>query len=283
MHPLELWLLTYLRLHPNSTWSDVRAASASERQDVYRWLFTTRSKQGQDIRIQTLLEEDAFRQIHRGWRQLGYPFSSLVPSYATAIGSAGDNPAALAELAGIILNDGIQYPSVRVEQLRFGEATPFETVLEHRPSNGARTLSHEVVAVLQQELWGVVREGTGRRLAHGLALGDGRMLIVGGKTGTGDNRFESGRPARRRPLVLNRTATFVFVLGSRFFGTLTAYVPGQAASNYTFTSTLTVELLRRLGPELRPLLQEEAAGDPSATGRAAPLMHSHLMKRQSER
>ena len=107
----------------------------------------------------------------------------------------------------------------------------------------------------------MVREGTGRRLAHGLALGDGRMLTVGGKTGTGDNRFESGGPAGRRPLVLNRTATFVFVLGSRFFGAFTAYVPGQAATNYTFTSALTVELLRRLGPALAPLLQEEAAGD----------------------
>ena len=87
------------------------------------------------------------------------------------------------------------------------------------------------------------------------------MLTVGGKTGTGDNRFEIGGPAGRRPLVLNRTATFVFVLGSRFFGTLTAYVSGQAATNYTFTSALTVELLRRLGPALAPLLQEEAAGD----------------------
>ena len=154
VHPLELWLLTYLQLHPNSTWSDVRAASTSARQEVYRWLFTTRSKQGQDVRIQTLLEEDAFRQIHRGWQRLGYPFSSLVPSYATAIGSSGDNPAALAELAGIILNDGIQYPSVRVEQLRFAAATPFETVLEHRPSNGVRALSHEGVAILQTRTLG---------------------------------------------------------------------------------------------------------------------------------
>jgi membrane peptidoglycan carboxypeptidase len=271
VHPLELWLLTYLRHDPKSTWSDVRAASTTERQEVYRWLFTTRSKQGQNVRIQTLLEEDAFRQIHRGWQRLGYPFSSLVPSYATAIGSSGDNPAALAELAGIILNDGIRCPSVRVEQLRFGEATPFETVLEHRPSNGVRALPREVVAILQQELWGVVREGTGRRLAHGLALGDGRMLPVGGKTGTGDNRFEIGGPAGRRPLVLNRTATFVFVLGSRFFGALTAYVSGQAATSYTFTSALTVELLRRLGPALRPLLQEEAAADSVRNRRSAPI------------
>ena len=91
VHPLELWLLAYLRHHPHSTWSDVREASSSARQEAYQWLFTTR-KQGQDVRIQTLLEEDAFRQIHQAWRRLGYPFDSLVPSYATAIGSSGTIP-----------------------------------------------------------------------------------------------------------------------------------------------------------------------------------------------
>ena len=34
---------------------------------------------------------------------MGYPFASLTPSLATAIGSSGDRPAALAELMGIIL------------------------------------------------------------------------------------------------------------------------------------------------------------------------------------
>ena len=42
-----------------------------------------------------------------------------------------------------------EYMGVRVDQLRFGAATPFETVLEYRPSKGVRALSHEVVAVLQ--------------------------------------------------------------------------------------------------------------------------------------
>ena len=34
----------------------------------------------------------------------------------------------------------------------------------------------------------------------------------------GDNRLEIAGLAGRRSLALNRTATFVFVLGSRFFG-----------------------------------------------------------------
>jgi hypothetical protein len=262
VHPLELWLLVHLRHHPNAPLSEVLAASTHQRQEVYHWLFTTRSKLAQDERIQTVMEEDAFRQIHRAWQRLGYPFSSLVPSYATAIGSSGDNPAALAELAGIILNGGMRYPTVRVAQLRFGGATPFETILAHRPSNGTRVLPHDVVSVLRQELLGVVRDGTGRRLANGLALGGGHVLAVGGKTGTGDNRFEVSGSAARRPLVLNRTATFVFVLGDRFFGTVTAYVAGSAATSYTFTSALPVELLRRLGPALESLLQRQAENHP---------------------
>jgi len=55
---------------------------------------------GQDNRIRTLLEQDAFQRIARRWQRLGYPFDSLTPSYATAIGASGDRPAALAEKAG---------------------------------------------------------------------------------------------------------------------------------------------------------------------------------------
>ncbi len=37
---------------------------------------------------------------------------------------AGDRPAALTELMGIILNEGIRYPTRRFERLRFAEQTP---------------------------------------------------------------------------------------------------------------------------------------------------------------
>jgi hypothetical protein len=49
---------------------------------------------------------EAFVEIHTAWKRVGYPFGYLVPSFATAIGSSADRPAALAELVGIILNDG---------------------------------------------------------------------------------------------------------------------------------------------------------------------------------
>ncbi len=38
-HPLELWLLRYLRQHPQATLAETDAVSANERQEVYPWLF----------------------------------------------------------------------------------------------------------------------------------------------------------------------------------------------------------------------------------------------------
>jgi hypothetical protein len=53
--------------------------------------------------------------------------------------------------------------------------------------------------------------------------------------------------------VVNRSATFVFAIGDRYFGTLTAYVPGAQAAHYDFTSALPVQLLKLLAPSLLPL------------------------------
>jgi hypothetical protein len=59
--------------------------------------------------------------------------------------------------------------------------------------------------------------------------------------------------------VVDRTATFVFFLGDRFFGTVTAYVPGTIAGTYHFTSALAVQLLKAVEPQFEPLLNEAAS------------------------
>jgi hypothetical protein len=46
----------------------------------------------------------------------------------------------------------------------------------------------------------------------------------------------------------NRTAAFVFYVGDRFFGVVTAIVPGEQAAAYRFTSALPVEVLKLLAP-----------------------------------
>ncbi len=53
---------------------------------------------------------------------------------------------------------------------------------------------------------------------------------------------------------VNRTATFVFIIGDRLFGTVTAFVPGKKAASYKFSSALAVQILKDLAPTLRPLL-----------------------------
>ena len=47
----------------------------------------------------------------------------------------------------------------------------------------------------------------------------------------------------------------MFYIGDRFFGTVTAYVDGQDADRFDFTSALAVQLLKVLEPELRPLIK----------------------------
>ena len=59
-----------------------------------------------------------------------------MPSYATAIGSSADRPAALAELIGIILNDGVRQPTVRIEEIELAQDTPTRRICCAR-GNGA--------------------------------------------------------------------------------------------------------------------------------------------------
>ena len=113
-------------------------AAAAVRQESYAWLFKTGSKAKQDKRIRILLEEEAFERIHAAWRRLGYPFDRLVPSYATAIGSSADRPEALAELVGILLNDGIWQPTVRVERPALRQGHPLRDRPRRRAPAGGR-------------------------------------------------------------------------------------------------------------------------------------------------
>ncbi|MER1946327.1 transglycosylase domain-containing protein [Stutzerimonas stutzeri] len=256
-HPLDLWLLGYVIANPQATLSDVVTNSRAERQEVYGWLFRSRHKSARDSRIRIMLEVEAFTDIHRRWQRLGYPFDNLVPSLATALGSSGDRPAALAELMGIILNDGVRLPSVRIDNLHFAQGTPYETRLGFVAGNGQRVMPVEVARALQNALANVVEGGTARRLQGTFVTDDGTPLRVGGKTGTGDNRIQSVGAGGRliSSLALNRTATFVFYLGPRHFGTLTAYVPGRAADSFRFTSALPVQTLKGMAPILQPYLQ----------------------------
>jgi membrane peptidoglycan carboxypeptidase len=258
IHPLELWLVGYLRKHPKAGWDEVTGASVKERQEVYSWLFKTHRKHAQDKRIAGLLEVEAFLKIHAQWKKMGYPFDSLVPSYATTLGASADRPIALAELMGIIVNGGVRKTTQRVESLHFAKDTPYETLVKRADNvKNEQVLNPDVARAVANAIHGVAQEGTAKRVKSAFVKEDGSVIAMGGKTGTGDQRFDvygaGGRLIESR--YVNRSATFVFNIGERFFGSMTAYVHGPQSANYDFTSALPVQLLVTLAPSLMPMIQ----------------------------
>jgi len=256
VHPLELWLLRFKLENPEARLNAAVAAGEAQRQEVYRWLLNTRHKSAQDSRIRTMLEAEAFLDVHLRWQRFGYPFDTLVPSLATALGTSGDRPAALAELMGIIMNDGLYLPTRYIERIHFAADTPYETRLERLPPEPVRVTPREVAEVARQVLTEVVETGSGRRLQGSYSDAIGEPLKVGGKTGTGDNRsVQSGSNGQEiTSWARNRTAAFVFFLGDNHFGTLTAYVPGRDAEEFSFTSALPVRVLKGMASILQPYI-----------------------------
>ena len=116
----------------------------------------------------------------------------------------------------------------RCQNLHFGASTPTETVMARQVAPGQQVIAPEIAALVRQQLIGVVENGTGRRAHGGISMPGSRIIPVGGKTGTGDNRLESfsanGRVIGDK--AVSRTATFVFMIGDRFYGTIVAF-PGS--------------------------------------------------------
>lgn len=259
IHPIELWTVSYLRDHPLATENQLQDASRAVRLTTYSWLFKTRYHATQDRRIKRMVELRAFAEIGKSWRALGYPFATITPSYAAAIGASGDRPVALAQLVGTIANGGKILPVQTFSELEFAKGTPYETHFTRASTTPPTALSPEIVDVVHGLLRDVVLGGTAKRLAAGMTFPNGQTLDVYGKTGTGDQRFNVfARGARLiESRKVNRSATFVFVIGDRFFGTLTAYAHEPYAARYTYTSALSVQLLKSLAPALQPLLDDD--------------------------
>jgi membrane peptidoglycan carboxypeptidase len=259
-HPLDVWCVGALQRNPEWTWEDFLANAGEARRTSSSWLFKTRNRRAQDRRLRIRIERDAFARMTPYWQRLGFPFEHLVASYATAIGGSSDRPAALAELMGIIVNDGRRLPSRAVHRLRFARGTPWETLFEPAAVSGEQVMKPEVAKVLRELLSGVVERGTAQRLVGAFKRPGGAVVKVGGKTGTGDNRFETfsrgGGVTSSR--ALNRTATFVFYVDGRYFGVLTAFVLGKDAGSYSYTSSLPVAILKLVAPSINSRLDEPA-------------------------
>jgi membrane peptidoglycan carboxypeptidase len=256
LHPLELWTASYLYHKPDSSLSEIFNVSKNERIEVYEWLMKTSRTHAQDSRIKTMLEAEAFIDIHERWKQTGYSLPYLVPSLATALGTSADRPDSLADLMGLILAEGIMYPKTSISKINIGKGTPFESSFEFNGGQKKRVLSSEVASIAKEGLLDIVSKGTAIRLKDGIKIGD-EILQVGGKTGTGDHRYVIYRGGKKEKRVVNRTATFMFILGDRYYGVVSVLVPGIEAANFNFTSALPVQILKNLAPELENLRKDK--------------------------
>jgi hypothetical protein len=146
---------------------------------------------------------------------------------------------------------------VRIEEIEAAAQTPYEVSFSRKKPDGERVLSSEIAGVAKELLFNIVKKGTAIRGNRSFMRPDGTEIPLGGKTGTGDHRREiygrGGVLVGSR--VMNRTATFVFLIGDRYFGTVTAFVPGPDAAHYGFTSALPVAILKAMAPKLMPLLE----------------------------
>lgn len=259
-HPLELWMVFYLKDHPGAPWDEIIEESKEARILSSSWLFKTRFHHAQNLRIKAILERKAFAEIHQTWRSLGYPFKTFVPTLATVIGSSADRPVNLAELTGIILNEGIYRPTIGIKALHFAQGTPYETHFAKTPDPEKRVMSPEEARVLKDALRQVVENGTARRIRDLSGHSSGTLIDIGGKTGTGDNQFRTFRKGAEiiSSKVTSRTSTFVFYV-DRFFGVVMAHTEGPEASQYEFTSALAVQVLKTLWPVLEPVFQPECS------------------------
>jgi membrane peptidoglycan carboxypeptidase len=264
--PLEVWGVGEIVHEPGVSWDAMLERSVSARQVASQWLLRPRARSAQDLRLRIRVERDAFKRMTPYWQRLGFPFAHLVPSYATAIGSSSDRPAALAELMGIVVNDGMRLPMLRLTRLHWGEGTPYETVMVPRHDAGERVMEPEVARAVRGALADVVENGTARRVAGAFKLPNGKPVVTGGKTGSGDNRVKTfGRGGwLKSSKVVSRTATFTFYIGDRYFGVLTAFVPGKEAGGYEFTSALAVSILRLLAPDINARLAGQPLPAPAA-------------------
>jgi membrane peptidoglycan carboxypeptidase len=266
LHPIDLWCAGEFYKNINLSWEQLYTMSADARRLGSAWLLNNRNQRAQDLRLRIRIEKEAFNRMTPYWQRLGFPFKTMVPTYATAIGSSSDRPVALAELVGILVNDGVRRPAASLAKVHFARGTPYETLMERAPGKGAVVLAPEVARTVRRAMAGVIEQGTARRLNGVFTLSNGSVLTVGGKTGSGDNRFEtfsrSGAVISSR--ATNRTATFVFYIGDRYFGVITAFVQGREAENYHFTSALPVALMKLLAPAIIARMENKTLEQPKS-------------------
>jgi membrane peptidoglycan carboxypeptidase len=282
LNPMSLWVAQRLIHNPDEPWSTTRLAATDIIKDSYGWLLNTdantpkkeeRILKKQNRRILVMLEKDAFEIIHSSWKKQGFPFNAMVPSLASALGSSADTPSASSELIGIIINNGKRTPITSFSEIRLAEDTPYEQHFEQQKSSSEQVIAPEVAAIALKTIQGVVEHGTARGAYNSVKLSDGRVLTVGGKTGTGDNekRVRNNETGKLETVKKDRTAIFIFSIGEHHFGAITASVLNEKADDHGFTSSMATAVFRRVAPLLTEVLDPAYGISPEETLKARRL------------
>lgn len=260
LHPIDMWLAAQLIDNTDTPFSDLRRGVVRMAPSVYDWLKESDNEFVKTRHVFTMLEQDAFIYLHKNWADKGFPFRRLIPSFASSIGVSGDTPKALANLMGVIENDGKRYKDVEFTNISLGKDTPYERNFICTTNDAEQVLDPQIAAIVKENLENIVQNGTARRAQNvfkDTAYED--KWHVGGKTGTGDNRIEYHDRFGNTTLseVRNRTATFVFTFGDQYYGSIVAYAAGEHAQDEDFTSALPVQAFNEIIKRLVPVLEQQ--------------------------
>ncbi len=246
-------------------WKNAVDASAEARIVSYKWLLDSNRMQGQNNRLHTILEKEAFVHIQKSWAAVGFPFDKMIPSLTSALGVSSDKPEALATLMGIIQNHGRWVDTTSFTDLKLAEHTPYWKHYQPRMPQGRQVIDESTAVLTREALIGVVDFGTGRRMKNVVRLSDGTVLENGGKTGT-DNQDYAAEP--------KRTMTFVTLIGEKHYAVITAIIH-DPKPNEKPTSGLVVQLMKYMAPLITPILDSDygipspapVPGEPSTLGK----------------
>ncbi|RAL23791.1 hypothetical protein DL240_06455 [Lujinxingia litoralis] len=245
--PLELAAIAALTQAPDASLSEVMLATREARARQIDWIDAHTSALETRRGITYAMEARVFELLREQWALAGYPFERLTPSLATALGSSGDRPAALARLVAAVRAGGV-VPELRmIESARLYEQTPYETWFRAAGGPAQRAFSPEVARAVEALLIRVAERGTGHA-SEGPWSVDGERWEVGGKTGTSEHllhiRDRAGRVIERRPMA--RSGTWVFFAGPCLIGSVVIFEQGASAAEHHFHGGDAAELSRAI-------------------------------------
>jgi cell division protein FtsI/penicillin-binding protein 2 len=220
-------------------------------QQTSKWLRNSQSWTTKTV--YTHMERLAFsRGVTPAWKRLGYPFN-VSPSYAVVLGSSGDTPMSLIELAGTLLNDGLHEQNLSaIERIILAPNSEFETPFK-LVQQQQRLIPEAVSNVVRKAMSGVLHKGTAIFASrHPLMK---YVQASGAKTGTGDNRYND--------IPINRSAAVLSILDAgkgkeKYAICITMSVVDGNIAHYNFTSRVPVRILSRIADHLSPVITQKS-------------------------